>query len=86
MNTIIGFSPLPITHEEQEIEQAVHLELARSNRAMHMTRLGISRWTNGSTLVASRVAMTPMSPLAWHACANRNFEAWLAAGGFAQPG
>ena len=86
MNTIIGFSPLPFKHGEQEFDLAVHMALARSNRAMHLTQLGISRWTSGSTLVASEVAMTPMSSLAWHTAVNRSFETWLEAGGFAQPG
>ena len=86
MNTIVGFKPLPAKHEEQEFEQAVHIELARSNRAMHLALLGFSRWTSGSSPVEPRPAMTPMSPLAWHTCANRNFEAWLEAGGFARPG
>jgi hypothetical protein len=70
----------------QEAEQAAHIHLAKSNCARHMTMLGISRWSSGSTFDGWQLAsaLSPMSHVSWLETANRNFLSWLEAGGFAQ--
>lgn len=71
----------------QEAEQAAHIHLAKSNCAMHMTMLGISRWSSGSTFAGWQLAsaFSPLSHVSWLETANRNFLSWLEAGGFSQP-
>jgi hypothetical protein len=71
----------------QEAEQAVRINLAKSNCAMHRTMLGISRWSSGSTFDGWQLAnvFNPLSHVSWLETANRNFLSWLEAGGFAQP-
>ena len=87
MKTISGLEFSSLEQWQQGVEQAVHIELATSNFAMHMTLLGISRWASGSTLFALQLAkaISPSPRVAWLDAANTNFQAWLEAGGFTQP-
>lgn len=87
MERIRGLEIASLELWQLRVAQAVHIELARSNFAMHITLLGISRWVNGGVLVASQLgdAISPSPRIAWLDTANLNFQAWLTAGGFAQP-
>lgn len=87
MTTDRNLEFLSIEQWQLGVEQALHIELARSNLAMHMTLLGISRWASGNSLFALQLAkaINPSPRIAWLDAANTNFQAWLEAGGFAQP-
>jgi hypothetical protein len=87
MKTIKELETVLLEGVEKEAQQAAHIELAKSNCAMHMTLLGISRWTSGNSLAAWQLAniFGPLSHIEWLEATNRNFQSWLQAGGFAQP-
>lgn len=87
MKTINELELALFEQAEKEAEQAAHIELAKSSCAMHITLLGISRWTSGSTLAAWQLAnaFSPLSHIAWLEATNRNFQSWLEAGGVSQP-
>ena len=62
-----------------------HLLLAQEQAAMHAARLGIARWMSGNTMAQLEIAavLMPTSQVRWHAQAQKDFQAWLASGGFA---
>ncbi|WGG51653.1 hypothetical protein [Rugamonas sp. DEMB1] len=69
-------------HEAQAQDQ--HRQLATEQAALHLASLALARWRAGNTPVELSVATT-LAPhqTQWHANTQRNFCAWLAAGGFA---
>lgn len=62
-----------------------HLQAAAEAAAAHRTALALSRWSSGDTLAALKTAATlhPGPQAQWHAAMQRQFCAWLEAGGFA---
>ncbi|HEU4775561.1 MAG TPA: hypothetical protein VFS95_01980 [Telluria sp.] len=62
-----------------------HLRAAAEAAAAHRTRLALSRWCSGDTPAALKTAATlhPGPQAQWHAALQRQFSAWLEAGGFA---
>ena len=63
-----------------------HAQLASEQSAMHAARVAVARWRSGDThieLLAAE-AMAPSPQARWHATTQRDFCAWLDAGGFAQ--
>ncbi|MES2076036.1 MAG: hypothetical protein V4462_10525 [Pseudomonadota bacterium] len=82
-----GREPQPRqAHEAQAQGQAhdQHRQLATEQAALHLASLALARWRAGNTPVELSVATT-LAPrqTQWHANTQRNFCAWLAAGGFA---
>lgn len=61
-----------------------HRRLATEQAARHLASLALARWRAGNTPVELSVAAT-LAPrqTQWHANTQRNFCAWLMAGGFA---
>lgn len=70
-------------HEAHEAQDR-HWQLATEQAALHLASLALARWRAGNTPVELSVATT-LAPrqTQWHANTQRNFCAWLAAGGFA---
>lgn len=64
--------------------KAARLSLARSQSTLFPTRLALARWTTGGD--APHLHSNTNAPLraAWFARAQRDFQAWLDAGGFVQ--
>lgn len=62
-----------------------HELLAAEQAALHATRLGLARWRSGYTYAEMQIAkaLRPSPQAAWYAAAHKNFQDWLAAGGFA---
>jgi hypothetical protein len=56
---------------------------ALEQSALFPTRLAIARWTSGADPLRSHLAQPP-ARAAWLAAAQRDFQAWLDGGGFAQ--
>ncbi|MES2297008.1 MAG: hypothetical protein V4582_08195 [Pseudomonadota bacterium] len=75
-----------IPENEQQEPDDPHLQLAREHCAMHGMRLGVARWSSGNsyTQMAISSALMPAGQVEWHARAQKDFMAWLAAGGFSQ--
>jgi hypothetical protein len=73
----------PPPHEAREAQDQ-HRQLATEQAALHLASLALARWRAGNTPVELSVATT-LAPrqTQWHANTQRNFCAWLAAGGFA---
>lgn len=70
----------PQAHEAQD----QHRRLATEQAALHLASLALARWRAGNTpLELSVAAALAPRQSQWHANAQRNFCAWLAAGGFA---
>ncbi|MBJ7309144.1 hypothetical protein ACFOLJ_16310 [Rugamonas sp. CCM 8940] len=69
-------------HEQNA--QDPHRQLATEQAALHQANLALARWRAGNTPVELSVAAT-LAPrqTQWHAKTQRNFCAWLEAGGFA---
>ena len=67
-------------------EDDPHARLASEQSSMHAARVSIARWRNGNTRTEwlTAEAMSPSPQSRWHATAQRDFCAWLDAGGFAQ--
>lgn len=55
--------------------------IAREQSALFSTRLALARWSSGGQLPGDG---EPPLRAAWYAQAQRNFQAWLDQGGFAQ--
>jgi hypothetical protein len=70
-------------HQAHEAQDQ-HRQLATEQAALHLASLALARWRAGNTPVELSVATT-LAPrqIQWHANTQRNFCAWLAAGGFA---
>ena len=64
--------------------RAARLSLARSQSTLFPTRLALARWTAGGNV--PHLHSNGKLPLraAWFARAQREFQAWLDAGGFVQ--
>ncbi|WP_229219825.1 hypothetical protein [Rugamonas fusca] len=62
-----------------------HRRAAAEAAAAHRTALALSRWRSGETASALKTAATlhPGPQAQWHAALQRQFNAWLEAGGFA---
>lgn len=67
--------------------QATRLKLAHEHGAKHTAQLGIARWTSGNSYIQMEIAsaLMPTSQVNWHEKVQRDFQAWLAQGGFAGP-
>jgi len=63
-----------------------HVQLASEQSSTHAARVAVARWRSGDTHSALLAAETmPPSPQSrWHAATQRDFCAWLDAGGFTQ--
>lgn len=66
--------------------QALRLQAAREQSAMHAVNLALARWSNVDVEVEAELvrALPSSSRSRWHAAAQDNFMSWLSAGGFAQ--
>ena len=64
--------------------KAARLSLARSQCAQFPTRLALARWTSGGNVAHLPGHAHPPLRAAWFARAQRDFQAWLENGGFAQ--
>jgi hypothetical protein len=66
--------------------QALRLQSAKEQSAMHAVNLAVARWSNVDVDVEAELvrALPSSSRSRWHAAAQDNFMAWLSAGGFAQ--
>jgi hypothetical protein len=64
--------------------RAARLALARAQCAQFPTRLALARWTSGGNVPHLRGKDNPPLRAAWFAQAQRDFQAWLEQGGFAQ--
>lgn len=63
-----------------------HTQLANEQSSTHAARVAVARWRSGDThseLLAAE-AMSPSAQSRWHAATQRDFCAWLDAGGFTQ--
>ncbi len=59
-------------------------KLAREQTALFPTRLALARWTRGGDVPHVFGHSSQVLKAAWYAQAERNFQAWLDHGGFAQ--
>jgi len=64
--------------------RAMRLSLARSHTVMFPTRLAFARWTRGGNVPHLHGQTHAPLRAAWFARAQRDFQAWLEAGGFVQ--
>jgi hypothetical protein len=62
-----------------------HLQLAREKSAMLIADMALARWTSGNSYAQVQLAqaLRPSRLAQWHDTVQMNFNAWLAAGGFA---
>jgi hypothetical protein len=68
----------------RNVIQALRLQSAQEQSAMHAVNLAVSRWSNVEVEAELVRALPSSSRSRWHAAAQDNFMAWLNAGGFAQ--
>lgn len=63
-----------------------HSQAALEQSALYAARLAIARWSSSSanTFAAATEPGPDMAQAAWYAETQRNFQEWLARGGFAQ--
>ncbi len=68
-----------------QVPQTARVQLALEQSARHAAMLALARWTSGDTRAELQLAdaLRPSSQARWHSAAQRNFKAWLDAGGFA---
>jgi hypothetical protein len=68
-----------------QIPQTARVQLALEQSALHAAMMALTRWTSGNTHAELQLAdaLRPTSQARWHNAAQRNFKAWLDAGGFA---
>lgn len=73
---------------DQDAPADPHVLAAAEAAAAHRTALALSRWSGGVTAAALKTAATlhPGPQAQWHAALQRQFCAWLEAGGFAAGG
>ena len=64
--------------------KAARLSLARSQSTLFPTRLALARWTAGGTVPHLHSNLNPPLRAAWFSQAQRDFQAWIDAGGFVQ--
>ena len=64
--------------------KAMRLSLARSHTVMFPTRLAFARWTRGGNVPHLHGQTNAPLRAAWFGRAQRDFQAWLEAGGFVQ--
>jgi hypothetical protein len=69
-----------------ESQAETHAQAALEQSALYAARLAIARWisSSGNALAAADEPGPSMTQAAWFAEAQRNFQEWLARGGFAQ--
>jgi hypothetical protein len=62
-----------------------HLQLAREKSALLAADMALARWTSGNSYAQVQLAqaLRPSRLSQWHDTVQMNFNAWLAAGGFA---
>jgi hypothetical protein len=70
-----------VTEQLSDVEERKQTALEQS--ALFPTRLAIARWTSGAEPLRPHHASPPLKA-AWLARAQRDFQAWLDAGGFVQ--
>lgn len=70
-----------VKEQPSSVEDRKNLALEQS--ALFPTRLAIARWTSGAEPFRMHHANPPLRA-AWLAKAQRDFQAWLDAGGFVQ--
>lgn len=68
----------------RNVIQALRLQSAQEQSAMHAVNLAVARWSNVEVEAELVRALPSSSRSRWHAAAQDNFMAWLSAGGFAQ--
>jgi hypothetical protein len=73
----------PAGQNSLQSELDMHLQLAKEQAAMHCTRLAVARCCC-DVGPGGMPAGQPLTSMRWHEQTQRNFCAWLAAGGFAQ--
>lgn len=85
MNTIPQ-SACPGTFACLRHDDDPHVRLASEQSSMHNARGAIARWRSGNTDMEwlGAMAISPSPQSRWHAAAQRDFCAWLDAGGFTQ--
>lgn len=68
-----------------QVPQTARVQLALEQSALHAAMMALTRWTSGNTHAELQLAdaLRPSSQARWHSAAERNFKAWLDAGGFA---
>ncbi len=64
--------------------KAMRQSLARSHTVMFPTRLAFARWTRGGNVPHLHGQINAPLRAAWFGRAQRDFQAWLEAGGFVQ--
>lgn len=64
--------------------KAMRLSLARSHTVMFPTRMAFARWTRGGNVPHLNGRTNAPPRAAWFSRAERDFQAWLEAGGFVQ--
>ena len=64
--------------------KAARLSLVRSQSTLFPTRLALARWTSGGNVPHLHSNVNAPLRAAWFARAQRDFQAWLDAGGFVQ--
>ena len=64
--------------------RAARLSLVRSQSTLFPTRLALARWTSGGNVPHLHSNVNAPLRAAWFARAQRDFQAWLDAGGFVQ--
>jgi hypothetical protein len=69
---------------KEEIPDA-HWQLAREKSALLIADMAMTRWTSGDSYAQVQLAqaLRPSRLSQWHDTVQLNFNAWLAAGGFA---
>lgn len=66
-------------------EPDCHEQLAAEQAALHQSKLALARWCSGHTYAEMQIAkaLRATAQADWYEAAQRNFQEWLAAGGFA---
>ncbi|MBA5638228.1 hypothetical protein H3H37_14310 [Duganella sp. LX20W] len=79
--------PRPRPPGDQDTPATPHRQAAAEAAAAHRTALAMSRWRSGDTAADLRTAaaLHPGPQAQWQAALQRQFCAWLDAGGFAAP-
>jgi hypothetical protein len=81
LKLVSNAAPFPVAPASVK---AARLSLARSQSTLFPTRLALARWTAGGTVPHLHSDLNPPLRAAWFARAQRDFQAWIDAGGFVQ--
>jgi hypothetical protein len=66
------------------ILQGLRMRAAVEQAAMHSVKLAVARWTCADVEFELASALPSTHRSRWHAAAQKDFMAWLSAGGFAR--